>query len=62
MYPTLRDKELIFCYLEAVRLQLDEEFLVLLRAEIKNRDLPITLDALSEEPCTSRAQQSIVRS
>lgn len=59
MYPTLRDKELVFCYLEAVRLKLDEEFLHLLRTEIENRDLPITSDS-SEMPCV-RPEQQIVR-
>ncbi|WP_036746286.1 sporulation histidine kinase inhibitor Sda [Paenibacillus sp. UNC451MF] len=60
MYPTLRDKELVFCYLEAVQLQLDEEFLQLLRAEIESRDLPITIES-SDMPCITQ-HQSIVRS
>lgn len=59
MYPTLRDKELVFCYLEAIRFKLDEEFLTLLRTEIENRDLPISPD--SSEMLYIRQQQHIVR-
>lgn len=39
MYNTLGDKELIYCYAEAVRMRLDQEFINLLLSEIEKREL-----------------------
>ncbi|MFE5321233.1 sporulation histidine kinase inhibitor Sda [Paenibacillus sp. NPDC056579] len=39
MYNSLGDKELIYCYAEAVRMELDPDFIRLLITEIEKRQL-----------------------
>lgn len=45
MYNSLGDKELIYCYAEAVRMELDPDFITLLLAEIEKRRLHGLADA-----------------
>ncbi len=46
MLPLLSDELLLEAYHQAVRLQLEREFVFMLRAEIKRRMLPVAVEEL----------------
>jgi hypothetical protein len=42
-YPQLKDQQLIEAYINSVKLKLDKEFILLLKAELERRGLKIPL-------------------
>ncbi|MCS7463871.1 sporulation histidine kinase inhibitor Sda [Paenibacillus doosanensis] len=51
----LGDQELMHCYMEALELQLDDEFIALLRREMEKRKLPSLAHAEDVRPCLQAA-------
>jgi len=49
MYESLTDDDLIHSYLNAVDMELDQDFIELLYTEIERRKLQINLDTLNED-------------